>query len=46
MGRVRRGACVWLALQHQLSAVGGRILLADRGAKLKVCAMSAEAIDT
>ena len=25
-----------LALQHQLSAVGGRILLADAGAKQKV----------
>ena len=38
---------MWLAvarLQHQLSAVGGRILLADANAKLMVSTMSAEAI--
>ena len=34
----------WLALQHQLSAVGSRILLADADDKQKVSAMSAEAI--
>ena len=34
----------WLALQHQLSAVGGRILLADADDKQKVSTMSAEAI--
>ena len=34
----------WLALQHQLSAVGSRILLADADNKQKVSTMSAEAI--
>ena len=34
----------WLALQHQLSAVGSRIMLADADNKQKVSAMSAEAI--
>ena len=38
------GRAPWRAVQHQLSAVGGRILLADAADKLKVCAMSAEAI--
>ena len=33
-----------LALQHQLSAVGSRILLADADDKQKVSTMSAEAI--
>ena len=34
----------WRAVQHQLSAVGSRILLADADDKQKVSAMSAEAI--
>ena len=34
----------WRAVQHQLSAVSGRILLADADDKQKVSTMSAEAI--
>ena len=38
------GRAPWRAVQHQLSAVGSRILLADADAKQMVSAMSAEAI--
>ena len=41
-GAAERAA--WLALQHQLSAVGSRILLADADDKQKVSTTSAEAI--
>ena len=34
----------WLAVKHQLSAVGGRILLADRDARLWAATHSADAI--
>ena len=34
----------WLALQHQLSAVGGRILLADAYDKQKESTMSADTL--
>ena len=38
------GRASWRAGQHQLSAVGSRILLANADAKQKVSAISAEAI--
>ena len=39
-----RQRAAWRAVQHQLSAVSGRILLADADDKQKVSTMSAEAI--